>query len=64
PDLILVGGGTSKRFEKFVDHLDIKTPIIPAQLVNNAGMIGAAKAAELKIIRKQTAGLREERPLN
>ncbi|MEM9722234.1 MAG: ROK family protein [Bacteroidota bacterium] len=64
PDLILVGGGTSKRFEKFVDHLDIKTPIRPAQLLNNAGMIGAAKAAELKIIRKQTAGLREERPLS
>ncbi len=48
PSLIIVGGGTSKRFEKFEDHIDIKTPIIPAKLLNNAGMIGAAFAARLR----------------
>ena len=58
PDLILIGGGTSKRFEKFAPHLDLNTPIRPAKLLNNAGMIGAAKAAELKIKRSQTTALR------
>ncbi len=48
PDLIVVGGGVSKKSEKFLPLLDIRTPIVPAGLRNEAGIIGAALlAAEL-----------------
>lgn len=46
PDLIIVGGGVSKKFEKFYEHLNIDTPVVPAKLLNNAGIIGAALAAK------------------
>lgn len=46
PDLIIVGGGVSKKYPKFFPHLSIKTEVVPAQLRNDAGMIGAALAAE------------------
>ncbi|MCB0585509.1 MAG: ROK family protein [Phaeodactylibacter sp.] len=42
PDLILLGGGTSKRFDKYDSYLAIRTPVRPAQLLNAAGAIGAA----------------------
>jgi len=45
PDLIILGGGVSRRLEKFEQHLDCSTPIVPAQLRNNAGIVGAAVAA-------------------
>ncbi|PLX20387.1 MAG: polyphosphate glucokinase [Marinilabiliales bacterium] len=45
PELIILGGGTSKKFEKFSAQINIKTPIEPAQLLNNAGIIGAALLA-------------------
>jgi polyphosphate glucokinase len=45
PDLIIIGGGASKRFEKFSGSLVLRTPVAPAALLNNAGMIGAAVAA-------------------
>lgn len=44
PDLIIVGGGASKNHEKFIPHLTITTPIVPAQLFNEAGIVGAALA--------------------
>lgn len=46
PDLIILGGGVSKKFEKFQKFLDVKTEIVPAELLNNAGIIGAALAAK------------------
>ncbi len=42
PDLIVVGGGVSKKSEKFLPLLDLRAPIVPAQLLNDAGIIGAA----------------------
>ncbi|MFB9377816.1 polyphosphate--glucose phosphotransferase [Kineococcus gynurae] len=45
PDLIVVGGGVSKKHEKFLPLLDLRTPIVPAQLRNDAGIIGAAMLA-------------------
>lgn len=45
PDLIIVGGGVSKKPEHFLPHLTLKTPVVPAQLQNDAGLIGAALAA-------------------
>jgi polyphosphate glucokinase len=45
PDLIIVGGGVSKKSEKWVPLLEIGTPVIVASLQNNAGIVGAAAAA-------------------
>ena len=45
PDLIILGGGTSKKFDEFKEYITIDTPIIAAELRNEAGIIGAAAAA-------------------
>ncbi|HVN11457.1 MAG TPA: ROK family protein [Kineosporiaceae bacterium] len=45
PDLIVVGGGVSKKVDKFLPLLDIRTPIVPSQLRNDGGIIGAALLA-------------------
>jgi len=45
PDLIIVGGGVSKHWEEFLPHLDLRAPIIPAELFNQAGIVGAAAHA-------------------
>ncbi len=45
PDLYIVGGGVSKNFAKFGRFLESKTRITPAQLLNEAGIVGAAMAA-------------------
>lgn len=46
PDLFILGGGDSKWFHKFEGYLTVQTEVIPAQLLNEAGIIGAALAAE------------------
>ena len=45
PDLIVVGGGVSKKSQKFLPLLKLRAPIVPAQLLNDAGIIGAAVLA-------------------
>jgi polyphosphate glucokinase len=47
PDLIIVGGGISACHPEFLPHLQLRTRIIPAQLRNAAGIIGAARHATL-----------------
>lgn len=42
PDMFVVGGGVSKHAASFLPMVDIETPIIPALLLNKAGIIGAA----------------------
>ena len=42
PDLIIVGGGISKKSEKFLPRLELQAPIVPAQLLNQSGIVGAA----------------------
>jgi polyphosphate glucokinase len=42
PDLFVVGGGVSKHAAEFLPLLDIRTRIIPATLLNRAGVVGAA----------------------
>jgi len=42
PDLIVVGGGVSRKAEKFLPLLHLRAPIVAAQLQNSAGIIGAA----------------------
>ncbi len=46
PDLIILGGGGSKKLDKFQRYLTVDIPIVPAATLNNAGIIGAALAAE------------------
>jgi len=42
PDLIVVGGGVSKHAKQFLPLLHLRAPIVPAQLGNAAGIVGAA----------------------
>tara|TARA_R110002020_G_scaffold91560_3_gene222472 strand:+ start:89882 stop:90619 length:738 start_codon:yes stop_codon:yes gene_type:complete len=44
PDLIIIGGGISKDWDSFKKYIKVDTPVIPAQLENQAGIIGAASA--------------------
>lgn len=45
PDLFIIGGGISKHHEKFLPHLTVATETLPAELRNDAGIVGAALAA-------------------
>src|SRR5205085_9050516 len=44
PDLFIVGGGISKKSDKFLPRLSLGTEVVPAQLLNEAGIVGAALA--------------------
>ncbi|MEJ5927115.1 ROK family protein [Corynebacterium sp. H128] len=46
PAAFIVGGGISRKHEKWVPRLSVETPVIPAQLRNQAGIVGAAMAVE------------------
>lgn len=45
PDLFIIGGGISKQADKYIPLLKIETPVVPAQFLNEAGIVGAALAA-------------------
>ena len=45
PRLFILGGGVSRKAEKFVPLLKVRAEVVPAALRNNAGIIGAAIAA-------------------
>jgi polyphosphate glucokinase len=49
PDLIVVGGGVSKKADKWVPLLSTRTRVVPAELHNDAGIVGAALAAQERI---------------
>lgn len=55
PDLIIVGGGVSKEHEMFLPRLRLRAPIVPAELFNAAGIVGAAAAAAAAHRREQEA---------
>ena len=42
PEMFVIGGGVSKKSEKFFKYIDVETPLVPATLLNDAGIIGAA----------------------
>jgi polyphosphate glucokinase len=44
PDLIVIGGGISKKSEKFFPHLTARTKVVAAEMHNDAGIAGAALA--------------------
>jgi polyphosphate glucokinase len=45
PTLFILGGGVSKNGDKFIPRLTVRTPVVAAQLRNDAGIIGAAIVA-------------------
>ena len=46
PGLFIIGGGVSKRADKFIPRLTVRAEVIPAKLLNDAGIVGAAMAAD------------------
>lgn len=46
PDLFIIGGGISKQSEKYIPLLKVDTPVVAAQLLNEAGIVGAALAGK------------------
>ncbi len=47
PDLFVVGGEISRMHKHWIPGLSVRTPIVPAQLLNNAGLVGAAAATSV-----------------
>jgi polyphosphate glucokinase len=47
PDMFILGGGASKKCEKFQEYLNVQTEIVSAGLGNEAGIIGAAISTEI-----------------
>jgi polyphosphate glucokinase len=45
PELFVLGGGVSKKPQKWFERIETRTPRVIAQLANNAGIVGAALAA-------------------
>jgi len=45
PDLIVMGGGLTKHWDLYSHTLDERLPVVPAQMGNNAGLVGAAMVA-------------------
>ncbi len=45
PDLFILGGGASKKFDRFAEYLSVQAEVVPAQMLNEAGIVGAALAA-------------------
>ena len=46
PELIIVGGGASRKADKWVPLIDVGVEIVPATLTNEAGIVGAALVAD------------------
>lgn len=42
PDLLVIGGGVSRKHHQFLKYLDVTCRVVPAHLRNNAGIVGAA----------------------
>jgi polyphosphate glucokinase len=45
PDLVIIGGGISKDADKFIHELPSRVKCVPAELKNQAGIVGAAMLA-------------------
>jgi len=42
PELIIIGGGISAKHPKFFPHVQTRARLVPARLLNGAGIVGAA----------------------
>lgn len=45
PDLFIIGGGVSRQSDKFLPLIECRTTVVPAQLHNDAGIVGGALVA-------------------
>lgn len=45
PDMIILGGGAVKSFDKFSSELTVRAKVVPAELLNEAGIVGAGLLA-------------------
>ncbi|XOV81172.1 MAG: polyphosphate--glucose phosphotransferase [Aestuariibacter sp.] len=61
PDLFILGGGASKKMDKFEKYLALNTPVVAASLLNEAGIIGAAVYADTERKRQQAAARKARR---
>jgi polyphosphate glucokinase len=52
PELIILGGGVSKKMDLFKPYLDLRSSVVPAFFLNDAGIIGAAMAAKVHFRKK------------
>ena len=61
PRLLILGGGVSKNADKFLPYLTVRVPVVPAQLRNDAGIVGAALVAAGRVpdSRAETGGGQE-----
>ena len=46
PRLLIIGGGVSKKADKYLQFLRTRAPVVAARLNNDAGIVGAALAWE------------------
>lgn len=46
PELLIIGGGVSKAHDQFINFLSVRARVMPAELRNQAGIVGAALAAD------------------
>lgn len=46
PSLFVIGGGVCKKHDKFFQHFSVNAKVLPAQLLNEAGIVGAAMAVK------------------
>ena len=49
PDLIILGGGVSRKLDKFQSQITVRTPVVSADFLNQAGIVGAALFAESQL---------------
>jgi polyphosphate glucokinase len=49
PDLFIGGGGISRKADKWIPLLENRTPVVAAALLNTAGIVGAAMAAQVEL---------------
>jgi len=62
PGLFILGGGVSKRADRFIPRLTVRPPIVPATLENDAGIVGAALAAAEHQAARASVGALERVP--
>lgn len=56
PDLFVLGGGVSKKAESFVPLLTCRTKVVPAELLNRAGIVGGALAVHRHVAKHGDEG--------
>ena len=58
PDLIILGGGVSRKLEKFAPMISVRSPVVAASFLNQAGVVGAALFAEAELQQEKKINLK------